>query len=188
MHRQKGTPNIPQTVKDEIVRKIILSFPVSEFIYKCGSAFGTRKPRRQRRTRGRRKWLQGGKLLGTATIMEQAVEAAKGYAVKTCAPVHVTGYRDDGQQKQVICHHDGRIEKIWELCQSQPFEPTEGEIYRNAGGGAYLCRHTQNGGSTARMVNVKSGWEFIAHGLCRYFDGSLEWDCSIDGCFGEEPV
>ena len=136
MHRQKGTPNIPQTVKDEIVRKIILSFPVSEFIYKCGSAFGTRKPRRQRRTRGRRKWLQGGKLLGTATIMEQAVEAAKGYA----------------------------------------------------GGGAYLCRHTQNGGSTARMVNVKSGWEFIAHGLRRYFDGSLEWDCSIDGCFGEEPV
>lgn len=130
---------------------------------------------------------QGGKLLGTCPIMEQAVEAAKGYAVSTGAPVHVTGYRDDGQQKQVIYHPDGRIEKIWELCQSQPFQPTEGEIYRNAGGGSYLCKRA-SGSESARMVNVKSGWDFIAHGLRRYFDGSIEWDYSTGGCFGEVPV
>ena len=95
---------------------------------------------------------QGGKLLGTCPIMEQAVEAAKGYAVSTGAPVHVTGYRDDG-----------------------------------AGGGSYLCKRSR-GSESARMVNVKSGWDFIAHGLRRYFDGSIEWDYSTGGCFGEVPV
>lgn len=131
---------------------------------------------------------QGGKLLGTAPIMEQAINAAKGYAISTGVSVTVTGYRDDGQQKRVICHPDGRIQKIWALCQSQPFEPTEGEIYRNAGGGTYLCRRAHDGSSTARMVNVKSGWDFLAHGLRRYFDGCIEWDYSTDGCFGEVPV
>lgn len=129
---------------------------------------------------------QGGRLLGSAAVMEQAIEAAKGYAVSTGAPVHVTGYRDDGQQKQVIYHPDGRIEKIWALCQSQPFMPTEGETYRNAGGGVYRCRWAS--GTDAGMVNVSSGWTFIAHGCRRYFDGCIEWDYSTDGCFGEVPA
>ena len=59
--------------------------------------------------------------------------------------------------------------------------------YRNAGGGSYLCKRAR-GSESARMVNVKSGWDFIAHGLRRYFDGSIEWDYSTGGCFGEVPV
>ncbi|MDO4989335.1 MAG: hypothetical protein Q4E45_02405 [Eubacteriales bacterium] len=58
---------------------------------------------------------QDGKLLGTSPIMQQAIDAAKGYATSTGEPVTVTGYRDDGKQKQVIYNPDGRIEKIWEL-------------------------------------------------------------------------
>ena len=131
---------------------------------------------------------QPDKFLGSAAVMQQAIDAAKGYAISTGVPVTVTGLRDDGVAKSVIYHPDGRIEKIWELCQSQPFQPTEGEIYRNAGGGSYLCRRALNGSESARMVNVKSGWDFIAHGLRRYFDGSIEWDYSTGGCFGEVPV
>lgn len=67
------------------------------------------------------------------------------------------------------------------------FDKEEGEIYRNAGGGSYLCKRA-SGSESARMVNVKSGWDFIAHGLRRYFDGSIEWDYSTGGCFGEVPV
>ena len=131
---------------------------------------------------------QGGQLLGSASIMEQAINAAKGYAVGTGAPVTVTGYRDDGQQKQVICHPDGRIQKIWLLCQSQPFVPQAGTEYRNVGGGTYRCLRAGDGSISARMVNVKSGWTFLAHGLRRYFNGSIEWDYSTDGYFGEVPA
>ena len=131
---------------------------------------------------------QGGRLLGSAAVMEQAIEAAKGYAVSTGTPVHVTGYREDGQQRQVLFHPDGRIEKIWALCQSQSFEPAAGETYRNVSGGSYRCLRAGHGSSSAMMVNVKSGWTFIAHGLRRYFDGCIEWDYSTDGCFGEVPA
>ena len=126
---------------------------------------------------------QGGRLLGSAAVMEQAIKAAKGYAVSTGAPVTVTGYRDDGQQKQVLYHPDGRIEKIWALCQSQPFAPKAGETYRNISGGTYRCRWVN--GTVADMINVKSGWSFLAHGCRRYFDGSIEWDYSTDGYFAE---
>lgn len=124
---------------------------------------------------------QDGQQIGKAAVMQQAIDAAKGYAVKNGLPVSVTGLRDDGKEKTVIYHPDGRIEKIWELAQSSPFCPKAGETYRNAGGGVFFCRWAN--GTTAGMENVKSGWSFCAHGCRSYFDGSIEWDYSTDGFF-----
>lgn len=80
---------------------------------------------------------QNGEQIGKAAVMEQAINAAKGYAITKGAPVSVIGHRDDGKEKEVIYHPDGRIEKIWELAQSAPFFPEKGQTYRNAGGGTY---------------------------------------------------
>lgn len=124
---------------------------------------------------------QNGERIGTAAVMEQAVNAAKGYAEKNGAPVSVIGYRDDGKEKEVIYHPDGRIEKIWQLAQSSPFYPEVGATYRNAGGGTFIC--TGASGTDAWMTNIKSGWHFKAHGCRIYFDGSIEWDYSTDGHF-----
>lgn len=124
---------------------------------------------------------QNGKKIGTAAVMEQAINAAKGYAITKGAPVSVVGRRDDGKEKEVIYHPDGRIEKIWELAQSSPFIPEEGKTYRNAGGSTYRCERAYS--TMARMVNTKSGWSLLAHGCRIYFDGSIEWDYSTDGHF-----
>lgn len=124
---------------------------------------------------------QNGERIGTAAVMEQAINAAKGYAEKYGAPVSVIGIRDDGKEKEVIYHPDGRIEKIWELAQSSPFFPEVGQVYRNAGGGEYRCELAS--GTCACMVNTKSGWSLWAHGCRIYFDGSIEWDYSTDGHF-----
>ncbi len=64
----------------------------------------------------------------------------------------------------------------------KPFSPVKGEIYENAGGGRYLCESDGNEHS-ARMMNVTSGWTFIAKGIVRYDDGTIEWDYSVDGTF-----
>ena len=124
---------------------------------------------------------QNGKHLGSAAVMDQARNAAKAYAEKNGAPVSVIGYREGRRPREVIYHPDGRIEKIWEFEKSSPFFPEVGKTYRNAGGGTYLCRRAN--GTTARMTNVKSGWDFLAHGCRSYSDGSIEWDYSTDGCF-----
>lgn len=128
--------------------------------------------------------IQNSAQIGTAGVMEQAVNAAKKYALAKGAPVYVIGHRADGEEKEVICYTDGRIEKIWELAKSSPFCPEEGKTYRNAGGGTYRCERAY--GTTARMVNTKSGWKFIAHGCRIYFDGSIEWDYSTGGAFSTQ--
>ena len=33
------------------------------------------------------------------------------------------------------------------------------------------------------MVNVRSGWSFLAHGVGIYPDGRIDWDYSTDGRF-----
>ena len=124
---------------------------------------------------------QNGEQIGTAAVMEQAINAAKGYAEKKGAPVSVIGHRDDGKEKEVIYHPDGRIEKIWQFAQSSPFYPQEGATYRNAGGGIFHCTYAS--GTDAWMTNTKSGWNFNAHGCRMYFDGSIEWDYSTGGHF-----
>lgn len=68
----------------------------------------------------------------------------------------------------------------------KPFFPVKGEIYENAGGGRYLCESDGNE-HCARFMNVTSGWTFIAKGIVRYDDGTIEWDFSTDGVFRPVP-
>ena len=64
----------------------------------------------------------------------------------------------------------------------QPFTPVKGEIYRNAGGGRYLCE-SDGSHEAAWMTNVASGWSFTAKGIVRYENGTIEWDYSTGGQF-----
>ena len=75
------------------------------------------------------------------------------------------------------------------------FKPVEGQAYTNKGGGTFLCKggihetpYTVEKAYSARMVNVKSGWTFTAHGLIQYEDGTIEWDYSSGGRFEEVPA
>lgn len=122
-------------------------------------------------------------ILGKTPIMAQAIQAAKGYAEAHNKPVTVTALYADGRVKDVEYHPDGYIRKIWAIAQSTPFQPEENAVYRNAGGGEYLCTSAY-GTTEAHMVNIVSGWSFLAHGCRRYPDGSIEWDYSTDGGFG----
>ena len=62
----------------------------------------------------------------------------------------------------------------------RPFLPTVGEVYKNKGGGTYRCVKIYSI-RDVRMINVNSGWEFTAHTIQRYPDGTIEWDYSTDG-------
>ena len=64
----------------------------------------------------------------------------------------------------------------------QPFAPTYGEVYENAGGGRFLCEG-QLDSRSAWFTNVASGWHFLARGIVRYEDGTVEWDYSTGGRF-----
>ena len=66
----------------------------------------------------------------------------------------------------------------------QPFAPTRGGVYENAGGGRYLCESCSSPAS-AWMINVASGWSFTAKGIVRYEDGTIEWDYSTGGGFND---
>lgn len=68
----------------------------------------------------------------------------------------------------------------------QRFSPVVGEVYENAGGGRYLCRSSN--GNNGRMQNIISGWDFTAHGIVRYEDGTIEWDYSNGGVFLPKPA
>ena len=67
----------------------------------------------------------------------------------------------------------------------KPFLPENGKIYRNAGGSEVVCIMALDGwkSCTAVMANIKSHWTFIAHGIGRYEDGTIDWDYSTKGYF-----
>ncbi len=56
-----------------------------------------------------------------------------------------------------------------------------GKIYRNKGGGDYLC--IRNEGENAIMRHVVTGWTLKANGIIQYEDGTIEWDYSTEGHF-----
>lgn len=69
-----------------------------------------------------------------------------------------------------------------------PFSPEPGQIYslQSASGGEFYCESLQAGSAfNAWMVNVRSGWRFLAHGVGIYPDGRIDWDYSTDGRFTE---
>ena len=65
----------------------------------------------------------------------------------------------------------------------QMITPEQGKIYKNKGGGEFLC--LRNYTYDAMMKNVKSGWTFMAHGVQQYEDGTIEWDYSTGGRFDQ---
>ena len=70
--------------------------------------------------------------------------------------------------------------------QRTPFSPEVGQIYSLASesGGEFYCERLQHGSAfNAWLVNVRSGWRFLAHGVGIYPDGRIDWDYSTDGRF-----
>lgn len=59
--------------------------------------------------------------------------------------------------------------------------PEQGKVYKNKGGGEFLCIRGFDG--NAIMQNIASGWTFKANGVIQYEDGSVEWDYSTGGHF-----
>lgn len=57
---------------------------------------------------------QDGRHIGSVPVREQAVDAAKGYAVRTGRPVSVVAHIDDGRTREVVYYPDGTIDRIWE--------------------------------------------------------------------------
>ena len=59
-------------------------------------------------------------------------------------------------------------------------ELTVGEVYRNRNGWDYLCLENAGPGVVV-LERVSAGWTLLAHGICVYEDGSIEWDWSTWG-------
>ena len=131
---------------------------------------------------------QEGKQLGSCSVMEQAINAAKYKVAVTGKPVTVTAFWNDVTRKPatVVYHPDGHVDRLWNFERSAPFYPTEGATYRNQGGGEFRCIKASSVYHDAWMINVKSGWAFTAHGCRIYSDGSIEWDYSTGGHFEKE--
>lgn len=70
------------------------------------------------------------------------------------------------------------------IKERTPFSPEPGQIYTNDNGAKYYCERLQHGSLfNVWMINIKSGWSFLAHGVGRYPDGTIDWDYSTDGRF-----
>ena len=70
----------------------------------------------------------------------------------------------------------------------RPFQPEEGGIYENHGGGTFCCLGKIRKGPlgwAATFQNTKSGWTFQANGIHGYPDGSIDWNFSTGGHFQE---
>lgn len=66
------------------------------------------------------------------------------------------------------------------MC-SKRITPERGKVYKNKGGGKFLCIRGFDG--NAIMQNIASGWTFKANGVIQYEDGAVEWDYSTGGHF-----
>lgn len=62
------------------------------------------------------------------------------------------------------------------------FDPRNGAVYANDGGGLFVCLKSLGDGN-AVMKNVASGWTFTAHGCGIYENDSIDWDFSTGGYF-----
>lgn len=139
---------------------------------------------------------QDGQHVGSAAAKEQAINAAKGHAVRTGRSVTVVANIEGGGTKEAIFNPDGTNENIWTIDKGRALAPVVGQVYTNRGGGQYRClalvtEHgtpyfNAAGGSSSTVgifQNIASGWTFTAKGIIQYIDGTIEWDHSLDGRF-----
>lgn len=67
------------------------------------------------------------------------------------------------------------------------FTPTPGEVYRLQNSSEYKCLCVAaNIPHQAILQNTTSRWTFLAQGIGRYENGSIDWDYSIGGRFEKE--
>lgn len=59
-------------------------------------------------------------------------------------------------------------------------ELTVGQVYRNRNGWDYKCLRNVEPG-VVELERVSDGWTLLAHGICMYEDGRIEWDYSAGG-------
>ena len=61
------------------------------------------------------------------------------------------------------------------------------EVVQHKNGWYFICIEP---GKNPTLMNVKTGWEMVVHGLGQYDDGKIDWDFSTGGCWsymGEDP-
>ncbi|QNK41564.1 hypothetical protein [Caproicibacter fermentans] len=126
----------------------------------------------------------GDQHIGSTPIEEQAIDAAKAYAVEKGATVSVIAFIDDGRTREINVHPDGTLDRLWEKS-STTIVP--GCTYTNHNGGDYLCQSIPDDNS-AVMERVKDKWTLVAHGIEKYEDGTIEWDYSTGGHWKKEPM
>ena len=61
------------------------------------------------------------------------------------------------------------------MCIEEPYKD-DTPLFHGSGSPRYC----------AEMQNIKSGWTFIAKGIIRYNDGTIEWDYSVGGHFEQK--
>ncbi len=67
------------------------------------------------------------------------------------------------------------------------FTPTPGEVYRLKGGSEYKCLCVAlDMPHQAILQSTTSRWTFLAKGIGRYENGTIDWDYSIGGHFEKE--
>ena len=67
------------------------------------------------------------------------------------------------------------------------FTPTPGEVYRLQNSSEYKCLCVAaNIPHQAILQNTTSCWTFLAKGIGRYENGTIDWDYSIGGRFEKE--
>jgi hypothetical protein len=119
----------------------------------------------------------GGTHIGSSPIQEQAIGAAKAYALQNRIAVSVIAAIDDGRIREIKVNPDGSIDMLWEKSGTTILP---GRIYANHNGNDYLCKSIPDDNS-AVMERVKDGWTLVAHGIQKFGDGSIEWDYSTGG-------
>lgn len=70
----------------------------------------------------------------------------------------------------------------------KPFTPVPNDPYVVVGnlGSVFACLASYADNS-ALMINLKSGWTCMCHGVGMYDDGYIDWDYSTGGHFREVP-
>ena len=61
------------------------------------------------------------------------------------------------------------------------------EVVQHKNGWYFICIED---GKNPTLMNVKTGWEMVVHGLGKYDDGKIDWDFSTGGYWsymGEDP-
>lgn len=73
------------------------------------------------------------------------------------------------------------------MLKRMRFTPTPGEVYRLRNGSEYKCLCVAaDMPYQAILQSTTSRWTFLAKGIGRYENGTIDWDYSIGGRFEKE--